>query len=636
MLTAPRTKHAIVALACILILAQSAVTAALGFDGPTEAGTQITNRAEVTYEDGSGQSYATVSQTVTMTIAKVSTLVVTPDETSPSATVGPREHLTRLFRVCNTGNTADSYTITKADVTSPATLTNLYFDTDASGTQTSGDTLIQIGETVSQQIAPGQCIGVLAVIETNDVTQHTTLAIHLTAQSGITNAANGRAEDTGTIINDVGAGARLTSPDDPSLPPLKTVNGSAQAVISPGNPFTYIIAFRNNGDTPARGVVISDDLTSTLEYVQGTLRLDEKELSDAQDGDEGYVSSNRIVVRLAREVAPNEVVRVSFKARLVGQAPAGIGLINLASISGLNFPVTQSSAAVVVVNPFGVVFAGRAGNAAPIAGASVELFLDQNGGSHLRLVPDTGFTPNAHNDNPFVTDGMGHFNFSPAADQLGTAASPARYFMRVSAQGYTTRMLEVLVRPTHAGLYSLLVRALDGQPLARAGGFDLVREDVSLDDLLAVAFNIPMFEPYGLEITKSVDRPRAEIGDVLTYRLEVHNPSAAPVQDVLIQDQLPASFNYVPGTARLTLGSAAERPFEPEIAGRQLTFRLGTVAPGATARVMYRPLPFGRAQPDRSRARDRDGRQRRLLHATGHRRTRLCGRERQRQVRRCG
>jgi uncharacterized repeat protein (TIGR01451 family) len=588
MLIAPRTRHAIVAFVCTLILVQSAVALARGFDGPTTAGTQITNRAEATYVDDSGTSFTTVSPTVTMTILAVTTLTVTPDETTPSATVGPHERATRLFRTCNAGNTADAYTIKSASLNAPATLTDLYFDTDGSGTLTSGDELIRLGETLSTQVAPGACINVLAVVETNDSAPHTTLAIHLTALSHTTNSANGQAEDSGTIINDVGAGARLTSPDDASLPPVKMVNGSAQAVVAPGNPFTYTITFRNNGDTPARGVVLSDDLPAALEYVADSLQLETRNLSDAQDADEGYVANNRVLVKLATEVAPSELVYVSFKARLKGSAPAGVGLVNVANFTGLNFPSTQSSAAVVLIDPFGIVFAGRGGSASPIPGANVEVLLDQNGASRLPSVPDVGFTPNAHNDNPFLTDGLGHFSFALTPEQLGTQTNPARYFMRLTAQGYSTRMLEVTVRPAQAGLYALLVHALDGQPLARAGGFDLVREDVSIADLAAMAFNIPMFEQHGMEITKSVDRPRAEMGDVLTYRVEVHNPSAAPVNDVVIQDQLPASFNYVTGTARLALGSALEQPIEPEMPGSGLIFRLGTIGPGASARLMYR------------------------------------------------
>ena len=72
----------------------------------------------------------------------------------------------------------------------------------------------------------------------------------------------------------------------------------------------------------------------------------------------------------------------------------------------------------------------------------------------------------------------------------------------------------------------MTAHALDSQPLAIGGGFTLVRQDVRIDDLACVAFNIPMFEQHGLEITKSVDGQRVEIGDVVTYRINVNNPTA--------------------------------------------------------------------------------------------------------------
>src|SRR5262249_12782882 len=76
-------------------------------DDPTSAGTIISNRAEATYQDAAGESFSTVSSTVTITIATVAAVVVTPDETSPSNTVTPNQQVTRLFRVCNAGNTPD-------------------------------------------------------------------------------------------------------------------------------------------------------------------------------------------------------------------------------------------------------------------------------------------------------------------------------------------------------------------------------------------------------------------------------------------------------------------------------------------------------------------------------------------------
>ncbi|MDQ2854850.1 MAG: hypothetical protein M3R68_00860, partial [Acidobacteriota bacterium] len=156
------------------------------------------------------------------------------------------------------------------------------------------------------------------------------------------------------------------------------------------------------------------------------------------------------------------------------------------------------------------------------------------------------------------------------------------------AQGFIPRLIQINLHADELGLMSLAEHALDGQPIAVAGGFTLIREDVAIDNLGDLAFNIPMFEEHGLELTKSVDQQRAEIGDVVTYRIEVHNPTVTTVNEVLVRDHLPESFHYVVGTARLNSGSAPEQEIEPEVNGADLLFHLGSLAPGQGAHLLYR------------------------------------------------
>jgi uncharacterized repeat protein (TIGR01451 family) len=590
------------------IFAEKAGARARALDGETSSGgAVIINRAESTYLDDEGTSFSTVSSTVFVTVLSVSSLTVTPDETQPSASVGPHETLTRTFRICNLGNTPDLYTLTHIEVNAPAQISSLYFDADASGTITSSDPRATINESLSPRVQPGACLNVLAVLETNDVAPQTNITIRLGARSNVVAAVNGRGEDEGTIINAVGNGPRLTSPQSASLPPLKLVNDNPQAIVSPGNPFTYTISFRNSGDVAGRNVLVSDDLPAEIEYVPSSLRLEERNLTDMEDADEGTVRARRLEVRL-NEVAPNQIVKISFSARLTGKAPAGIGVINGATVSGQNVTAVSSTTAIVVVDPFGVVFSGRGGAASPVPNASVELLQDQAGANPLQLPSGAGFTPNTDNTNPFRTDGQGHFNFALQPEQLGSLGAPVRYFMKVTAQGYITRMLELSMRPASNGLFVMSVSALDGQPLARAGGFELVNEPVEINDLAAVAFNIPMFEQRGLEINKSVDKPRAEIGDTLTYRVEVHNPTAATIKSVIIHDRLPESFHYAEGTGRVNTGAALDNPIEPQVSGNVLTFNVGDLAPGSTARILYRV---------RVGANAREGRQENLAVASG-------------------
>ena len=492
------------------------------------SGTVIANRAEATYEID-GTPYSTVSETVTFTVQAVATLTVTPKETAPSASVVPQERITRVFRICNTGNVANSYTIVNTDVTAPATLDSLYFDNDASSTLTVGDSLITVGSTSSASVVPGSCLGVLAIADTNAVPFSSLLRIHLTAHSIANGAANGNVEDDGTIINEVGSGPHFSNPSSPALPPLKEINGANQAVVTRGNPFTYTISFRNSGDVAARNLVLSDDLPAGVEYVAGSLHLENngsnKDLTDDQDADEGFVQGQHIELKLA-QLAPDQVVRLSFRAQLTNTAAAAVGLVNVATLLADNAAVTNTNPVVVVADPFGTVFAGRGGASVSVPGATVAVFTEQTLTNLLPLQSALGFTPNAQNANPFASDNQGHFSFGLGPSQIGAASAPVKYFINVKANSYISRLIEINVRPGAAGLLLVTERALDNQPIAVAGGFALVNQEVTIDNLADLAFNIPVFEEHGLEITKSVDQQRAEVGDVVTYHV------APPIEEL--------------------------------------------------------------------------------------------------------
>src|ERR1051325_2637849 len=186
-----RSRKKIITVALALIAMLSSASARM-VDGGSSAGTVISNRAEATYEDGSGASYNVVSETVTISIAAVAGVVVTPDETAPSNTIAPHDQFTRLFRVCNSGNNPDTFTLRAFEVTAPVTVSAIYFDSDNNGDVSNGDTSVRLNETASPAIAPGACFGVLATLNSNDAASQSVVSMVLTAQSNSTNAVNGR------------------------------------------------------------------------------------------------------------------------------------------------------------------------------------------------------------------------------------------------------------------------------------------------------------------------------------------------------------------------------------------------------------------------------------------------------------
>jgi hypothetical protein len=73
----------------------------------TAADTQIRNQASATYSDGNGNTFNTVSNTVTITVAKVGGLTITPDGQANPSVVPNQAGVNFTFRVTNVGNFTD-------------------------------------------------------------------------------------------------------------------------------------------------------------------------------------------------------------------------------------------------------------------------------------------------------------------------------------------------------------------------------------------------------------------------------------------------------------------------------------------------------------------------------------------------
>ena len=450
---------------------------------------------------------------------------------------------------------------------------------------TAGDALITVNSTSTPVLSPGKCLGVLVVIATNDSNPGALLHIDLHAvpsQPGV----NGTPEGHGVIINAIGQSAVITHPFIPSLPPLKQVNGSSQQTVDVGEVLKYSIAFRNSGDVPARNVIMSDPLIKGLEYVSNTLRLNNQPLTDVSDTDEGNASASFVEIHLA-QLLPGEVATVTFSARVVAAfvVPAS-GIPNVASFTSTNTVSTQSNPTLVVIDPFGIVYSGRGGARAPIPGARVTCATDELGANPLLLPTDNGYAPNTANANPFISDTAGKFSFAPNQTELDVNG---HYYLLASAPGYLTRVLDLRFQPQPENVYSLTVKALDAQPIAVAGGFDLTSAEVTLDNVAAIAFNVPMFERTTLQITKTVDKPRAEIGDIITYRIDLRNPTSADVSNLVLKDQLPFSFRYAAGSVTVTSGvnTLSNQP-EPTANNEALSFALPDIPAGGSLSLSYR------------------------------------------------
>jgi uncharacterized repeat protein (TIGR01451 family) len=103
----------------------------------------------------------------------------------------------------------------------------------------------------------------------------------------------------------------------------------------------------------------------------------------------------------------------------------------------------------------------------------------------------------------------------------------------------------------------------------------------SLSDQLLVLASEPGPQ---LRVAKIAGSQVAEAGDIVPYTVQVENIGAAPLDHATVSDLLPRGFRYLKGSALLD-GSSFPDPIG---AGQQLSWDLGSLAPGSLRVLSYR------------------------------------------------
>jgi hypothetical protein len=239
--------------------------------GQTPADTQIKNQASATYSDGSGGSYSTVSNTVTVIVSKVSGLSITPDGTVDPNVVPGQTGLVFSFRVTNIGNFSDQVrflsggTSVSLDPTSPAAITQAVIDANNSGTINGGDTdiLTNGADVLSSSLAQNGFIDVLVEVSVNpgatsgqsvhvylgdaavdnqvaDLSANEVRTVSLASVNGLREA---RGDRSATVEADARLALSLTAPAGP---------------VALGSVITYNWDLCNTGARPATSVTLAN------------------------------------------------------------------------------------------------------------------------------------------------------------------------------------------------------------------------------------------------------------------------------------------------------------------------------------------------------------------------------------------
>jgi uncharacterized repeat protein (TIGR01451 family) len=578
-----------------LAVSLMASAAGLGEASPA-AGVVISNTVTGQYMDPHGLTYGVQSNTVTVSVAAVSAIAVSPKETA----VDPLTEgyplgtpVVRTFTITNAGNVADAYTI-QSLTTGTGTITSVAFLTAA------GALPVTIGTTASPSLQPGESIKVQAVIATTGAAVGAAFPITLTARSTNTAVVNGLATDSGKEWAVAQPGASIAGPSGPATSINKLVNQKRSHTANPGETVTYSIVFKNYGGSPATNVVVVDDVPPGVVPLLRTVMLNGVDAAAS-----ATLAGQRLSVRIGT-LGVGAVDTLTFDAGVQSGTTAGATYVNVASLSADGIAPITTTPASVLVGLGNVVYDGFAGAGSPVNGAVMTLrdfatkaivALPQVGRSGSSLVrgaqdvligvPAGGLPPNTANRNPFTTGSDGAYSFVFTLAQLGTAGQPAQYELDITAPGYRDRRIAVTISPDPSGLlYNATLRELDDQMLATPGGFMLTANSVSLSEVFGLLGNMPMFAPHPLAVSKTVDRDVASGGDRLVYTLQVGS-QGSQFGATRVVDTLPSGLVYAPGTARVD-----GVPVEPQRSGRILTWTFPVLDAQHTITYACVVMPF--------------------------------------------
>jgi uncharacterized repeat protein (TIGR01451 family) len=241
--------------------------------------------------------------------------------------------------------------------------------------------------------------------------------------------------------------------------------------------------------------------------------------------------------------------------------------------------VTQASA---LVDPIGRVFDAVTG--ALVNGARVTL-IDNATGLPARVFADDGVTiyPSVVLTGTAVVDAAGRV----------TQLSAGQYRFPLVAIG----SYRLQVEPPEGYRYPSAL-GVDAAPILKDATWRVANgsrgETFAVEFGPAVELDVPLDPRAGkLELSKAVAKTAAGYGDAVQYTIDVRNSDVLSFTGLQIVDDIPQGMRFLPGSARLYVGSSAsaEKPSNPVVsrAGQRLVFDLaGTQALGASASIAPR------------------------------------------------
>jgi uncharacterized repeat protein (TIGR01451 family) len=205
-----------------------------------------------------------------------------------------------------------------------------------------------------------------------------------------------------------------------------------------------------------------------------------------------------------------------------------------------------------------------------------------------------GIAPNSLNLNPFPLSNADQGNYSFLLDRSRNQIEVgATYILVINPPANSTKYTQRRIRLRILGvrndgardIVSYQATSLDGLPIGTSGLESIKEEALLVSDadrvgLQTLAFQLSsgLCQSNQIQITKSGDRASAQPGDTVVYRLSVRNTSDIALQNITLNDVLPAGFKFVNGSIRATFADAAV-PASLQQQGQSQTLKLTLTLP---------------------------------------------------------
>ncbi|PKJ58479.1 cell surface protein [Bacillus sp. SN32] len=353
-------------------------------------------------------------------------------------------------------------------------------------------------------------------------------------------------------------------PRNPDLESKKTASIQAKAEgnkeenqIQVGDTLLYTIQTRNIvEDSLVKNLVISDELPEGLEYVSGTLKVDNKSVSDAQDDDKGDMTDGKVSGQIG-DVTDTEWHTVTFEVKVkAGQTDQKI--VNTASVTGDNIDKPDKPSHEVKVSPRNpvlesektaknldsdkekyeagdtVVYTIKTRNTVTDSKVT-DLVIADKLPAGLEYVPGT-----LKVDNKAVSDARD--------DDKGdvTEGKVSGQFGDVTDTEWHTVTFEAKIKAGQAGKNIVNTASVTGGNVDKP---DKPSHEVK------VSPKDPVLESEKTAKNLDSDKEKYEAGDTVVYTIKTRNTVAdSKVTDLVISDKLPAGLKFIEGSLKASNG----------------------------------------------------------------------------------